>query len=112
MYDYGQSKRYPIENVDHEIHILGVKLGYFPYLLWAFLLGLMVGGPLVALGGIVLVILACRYCYAQEERGEPVMLNPRVMGGIQKLPSRVRPFANAMLPGLGAIEFPRIVYRE
>jgi hypothetical protein len=112
MYDYGQSKRYPIENVDHEIHILGVKLGYFPYLLWAFLLGLMVGGPLVALGGIVHVILSCRYCYAQEERGEPVILNPRVMGRIQKLPPRIRSLANAMLPGLGAVEFPRIVYRE
>jgi hypothetical protein len=112
MYDYGQSKRYHIENVDHEIHILGVKLGYFPYLLWAFLLGLMIGGPLVALGGIVMVILSCRYCYAQEERGEPVILNPLVMSGIQKHPPQIRPFANAMLPSLGAIEFPRTVYRE
>ena len=112
MYDYGQAKRYHIENVDHEIHILGVKLGYFPYLLWAFLLGLMIGGPLLALGSIVLGIMFCRYCYAHEERGEPVILNPRLMDGIQNLPKILRELLNSLLPGLGAVEFPHPVYRE
>ena len=112
MYDYGQTKRYHIENVDHEIHILGVKLGYFPYLLWAFLFGLMVGGPLLALGSVVLVIMSCRYCYAQEERGEPVILDPRLMQSIQKFPRFIRESMSSLLPGLGAIEFPRAVYRE
>lgn len=112
MYDYGQVKRYRIENVDHEIHILGVKLGYFPYLLWGFLLGLMAGGPLLALGSVVLVIMLCRYCYALETRGEPITLNPRLMGLIQRLPRSLREHLSALLPGLGAIEFPRKLYRE
>ena len=112
MYDYGGAKRYRIENVDHEIHILGVKLGYFPYLLWGFLLGLMVGGPLLALGSVIMVIMLCRYCYAQEERGEPVILNPQLMTALQKLPKNLREILGGLVPSLGAIEFPRRIYRE
>jgi hypothetical protein len=112
MYDYGHVKRYRIENVDHEIHILGVKLGYFPYLLWGFLLGLMVGGPLLALGSVILVIMLCRYCYAQEIRGEPVILNPRLLSYLQRWPRSLRERVSSLLPGLGAIEFPRKYYRE
>lgn len=112
MYDYGLAKRYNIENVDHEIHIFGVKLGYFPHLLWSFFLGLMIGGPLAGLASTVLVIIACRYCYAQEERGEPVILNPRLMARIQRLPHSAQNMLTSLLPALGAVEFPRHQYRE
>ena len=56
MYDYTDVPRQKIENVDHEIHILGVKLGYFPYLLWGFLIGLFIGGPLFGIGMIVAAV--------------------------------------------------------
>lgn len=111
MYDYGQAKRYRIENVDHEIHILGVKLGYFPYLLWGFLSGLMVGGPLVAMVVVVLIIVLCRLCYMRELRGEPVVLDPKVMQRLNRLPQRLRSILYALIPSIGAVEFPHEVYR-
>lgn len=112
MYDYGNAKRYRIENVDHEIHILGIKLGYFPYLLWGFLLGLMTSGPIIAISNVLLIIFLCRYLYSKEERGEPVTFDPRLIAFFQKLPNFIRKKMLGLVPSLGSIEFPQKIYRE
>jgi len=64
MYDYTGEPRAKVESVDHDIHIMGVKLGYFPYLLWGFLIGLFTGGPLVGfllIGVAVVVLVFCEH---------------------------------------------------
>ena len=109
MYDYSSSERSSIENVDHEIHILGVKLGYFPYLLWGFLIGLFADGPLFGIGMIVLAVVICRIFYAAETRGEPITFDARVAKIIAKVPFGL---GVRLMPGQAAIEHARAGYRE
>lgn len=109
MYDYTGNERGPIESVDHEIHILGVKLGYFPYLLWGFLIGLFAGGPIVGIGMIVLAVAVCRTFYAAETRGEPITFDPRVARLIRRVPFGI---GVRLMPGQAAIEHARNTYRE
>ena len=109
MYDYTGCEEIPIESVDHEIHILGVKLGYFPYLLWGFLIGLFAGGPLFGIGMIVLAVVVCRIFYAAETRGEPITFNAQVAKVIAKVPFGL---GVRLMPGQAAIEHSRGSYRE
>lgn len=109
MYDYTDGPRQKIENVDHEIHILGVKLGYFPYLLWGFLIGLFIGGPLFGIGMIVAAVVVCRIFYRAEERGEPITFDGRVTKIVGMVPLGL---GFRLMPGQTAIEHARETYRE
>jgi hypothetical protein len=109
MYDYTRAPRYQIENVDHEIHILGVKLGYFPYLLWGLLVGLFLGGPPLAFLSVAVAIAICRSLFKAEERGEPLTFHEDVQRLLDT--SLGRTFRRAV-PGLGHVERARATYRS
>ena len=109
MYDYSHEPRYEIEEVDHEIHILGVKLGYFPYLLWGFLIGLFIGGPIVGIGLVVASVVLCRLFFLAEERGEPVSFDPRLARVLEMIPFGL---GYRLFPNLTSIERAILEYRE
>ena len=108
MYDYMNAPEYKIENVNHEIHILGIKLGYFPYLMWAFLCGLLIGGPIIGIGGIVCAGLLCRKFYFAEERGEPIPFDRKFHQIVSRCPSWLGGF---LFSQTGKIQFGLKEYR-
>lgn len=112
MVDYGNTPRHHIEHVDHEIHILGVKLVYLAFVLEGFLLGLPLGGPLIGLCCVVLAIVLCRASFAREQRGEPVTLSPRMVHMFGRLPASARRLVGMIFPTLTAVECPRVQYRD
>lgn len=107
MYDYSSEPRAKVESVDHEIHIMGVKLGYFPYLLWGFLIGLFMGGAIVGFLFIGIAVAICRVFYKAEERGEPLTFDPKLVEAASRLPLGLgKKFLS------GNIERARAEYRE
>ena len=109
MYSYFDEQSYEIENVDHEIDILGVKLGYLPYLIWVFLLGLVAAGPLVGVILVALSIGVCRMFYKAEQRGEPITLKKEFLD----LLSHPRAKAAArFFPHICSLEVARNQYRQ
>jgi hypothetical protein len=109
MYDYSVQPRSKVEAVDHEIHIMGVKLGYFPYLLWGFLIGLFTGGPLVGFLAVGVSVLVCRAFYKAEERGEPLTFDPSLADFLARLP---RGIGTRILSSMAGIERARAQYRD
>ncbi len=75
MVDWTNSERYSIENVDHQIHICGVKVPVVPAIVAAFAINIAIA-PLLFFVAPVLLGLASRYFWAAEQRGRPIEYEP------------------------------------
>ena len=71
MYDYSKSELHKIENVEHEIHVLGVKVPAMPWCIYIFL-GFLIINPFLAFLATFLFIGLVRKFYFAEKSGTPI----------------------------------------
>ncbi|MBL7663576.1 MAG: hypothetical protein JNM93_00470 [Bacteriovoracaceae bacterium] len=71
MYDYSKSEIHKIENVEHEIHILGVKVPAMPWCIYIFL-GFLIINPFLAFLVTFAFIGIVRKFYFAEKAGTPI----------------------------------------
>ena len=90
MYDYSAEPREPVENVNHPIHIMGIKLGHFPYVFWSLIIPLIIAGPLFAFLMAFIVISISRYVFKSEQQGLPFLFCPKIRSQVDKLPKIIR----------------------
>ncbi|MBF0206347.1 MAG: hypothetical protein HQK53_05605 [Oligoflexia bacterium] len=74
MYDYSAAESFKIENVDHEIHILGVTFSSVAYSVGVYGVSLPFCGPL-AMAMVLIYLLISRQFFLARERGEPIEYN-------------------------------------
>ena len=108
MVDYSHTEKIKVENIDHPLMLLGVRLSYLLVILGSFLL------PMIFFGiKLSAVILPFSYWFFKnlsksEERGNPFYFNARFLSWMQRI-YRVLPLAN--LRALGAIKSAQRIYR-
>lgn len=83
MYDYSSMPTFNIENVDHEIHILGVKLSAMVGAIGVFVFTAPILGPLAILLSLAYCAIA-RQFFAAAERGSPIEYRPEFIRWAQK----------------------------
>ena len=71
MVDWTRANRYKIENVEHQIHICGVKTPVWPYVVVSFALCLWIN-PLLFFTGPSLIILLARKFWLADEAGRSI----------------------------------------
>lgn len=85
MYDYSKVKNFEIENVDYDIHILGVKASAMPWCVYLFL-GFLAINPFLAIFATLSFISVVRKFYFFEKQGFPLEYEPYIIKAIQKTP--------------------------
>jgi len=109
MVDYSGQEPALIENVDHEIDLLGLKPANLMYVAWGFMAGLFLSGPIPAIVMAALLIFLLRKISAREKEGRPVTFEPIVSKVIRKVPFQI---GTTVFDYLAAIEHPQSFYRE
>lgn len=109
MYDYSDEEDFTIEDVDHEIEIIGVKAANGHIVILMFGIGLVFGGTIAAMIALGATVLVCRRFYAAELRGEPITFNRKVLRLIRRVPYGLGSY---LVPGTGAIVLGLDRYRE
>jgi hypothetical protein len=71
MYDYTKEENYKIENVDHEIHILGVKAPALPWCAYIFI-GFLTINPIVSFVVTFIFIRFARMFFDSDRAGTPI----------------------------------------
>lgn len=71
MYDYSKNELHKIENVEHEIHVLGVKVPAMPWCIYIFL-GFLIINPFLAFLATFAFIGLVRKFYFAEIAGTPI----------------------------------------
>lgn len=71
MYDYSKEELHKIENVEHEIHVLGVKVPAMPWCIYIFL-GFLIINPFLAFLATFAFIAIVRKFYFAEKEGTPI----------------------------------------
>lgn len=105
MYDYSKQELFKIENVEHEVHILGVTLPAMPWCIYIFL-GLLTINPFFAFGGTFIFIGVVRKFYFATQNGTPIEYRPWFTGLSRKLS-----LLTDLFPTLSSIKHPEEVYR-
>ena len=71
MYDYTKEDNYKIENVEHEIHILGVKAPALPWCAYIFI-GFLTINPIVSFVVTFIFIRIARIFFESDKAGTPI----------------------------------------
>lgn len=90
MVDYSGEIRESIENVNNPIHIMGIKLGHFPYVFWSLIIPLILAGPFWGFMVAFIVIGISRHFFKAEQQGSPLLYSPRIRSLLAKLPPIIR----------------------
>lgn len=109
MYDYTAEPSERIEQVDHQMEILGIKLIYVPLLAGILLLTALNQGPVLAVVVSAPLVIVFRALYFREERGEPLMFEEHVEAVTRKIPKKAR---QMLFPVMSRVEFGLAEYRE
>lgn len=109
MVDYSDQEPAHIENVDHDIDLLGLKPANLMYVAWGFMVGLFLTGPIPAISMAALLIFLLRKISAREKEGRPVTFEPGVSKIIRTIPFEI---GTTVFDYLAAIEHPQTFYRE
>lgn len=89
MVDYSHVEPTKIENVDHPLMLLGIKLNYLLVTFGCFLISMtfigIVGGTLI----LLMAYFASRHISKSESRGRPLYFDTRVLTFIYMVNQRV-----------------------
>lgn len=105
MYDYYKAETFKIENIEHDIHVLGVKVPAMPWCIYIFLAGLIIN-PFLAFAGTFIFIALVRKFYFAEKSGSPIEYHVWFIRMLLKLP-----WLRDLFPDLNHINLPEESYR-
>ena len=105
MYVYSKEELFKIENVEHEIHVLGVKVPAMPWCIYIFL-GFLIINPFLAFLAVFSFISIVRKFFFAEKEGHPI----EYQGWFTRLVEKF-PFLKDLFPTLSSLNLPQEAYR-
>lgn len=81
MYDYSREDNYKIENVEHEIHILGVKAPAIPWCAYMFI-GFLPINPILSFIVTFIFIRIARLFFQSDKEGSPLEYSERFLKNV------------------------------
>lgn len=105
MYDYSKEELFKIENVEHEIHLLGVKIPAMPWCIYIFLAFLIINPFLAFLAEFFFISIVRKFYFAEKE-GHPIEYQGWFLRLTQKFP-----LIKDIFPFLEGINSPQEAYR-
>ncbi len=105
MYDYSKQELFLIENVEHEIHVLGIKIPAMPWCIYIFLAFLVVNPFLAFLATFTFISIVRKFFFAEKD-GTPIEYQKWFVKLALKFP-----LVNDLFTSLGSLQHSQEAYR-